>query len=145
MEIINLSVAQAQDNELCFSEGLFSNDEEQFYIFAIESGELILLVRSDLSMDELMDNIQKDDKFDLEDLLAYCMESDLERFECWDGDGNEGLYEASEADDGLAFVIAYDLLAENDFENVRTMAENGDEEAEALLPVLENANNSDEE
>lgn len=145
MEIINLSVAQAQDNGLCFSEGLFSNDEEQFYIFAIESGELILLVRSDLSMDELMDDIQEDDKFDLEDLLAYCMESNLERYECWDGDGNEGLYEASEADDGLAFVIAYDLLAENDFENVRTMAENGDEEAEALLPVLGNAAHSDEE
>ena len=32
-----------------------------------------------------------------------------------------------------------------DFENVRTMAENGDEEAEALLPIWENAAHSDEE
>ena len=145
MEIIKLTSGQAQDNEICFSECLFSNDEGQFYILAIESGELVLLVRSDLSLDELVDNVREDDEFDLEDLLAYCMESDMERYECWDGDGNEGLYEASEADDGLAFVITYDLLAENDFENVRTMAENGDEEAEALLPVLEDANNSDEE
>ena len=145
MEIIKLTSGQVQDKEIRFSEGIFGNDDVQFYIFAIESGELILLVRSDLSLDELMDNVREDDEFDLEDLLAYCMESDMERYECWDGDGNEGLYEASEADDGLAFVITYDLLAENDFENVRTMAENGDEEAEALLPVLEDVNNSDEE
>lgn len=145
MEIIKLTTAHAQNNEDRFSEALFRNDEGQFHILAIESGELILLVRSDLSLEKLMDSAREDDEFDLEDLLAYCMESNMERYECWDGDGNEGLYEASEADDGLAFVIAYDLLAENDFENVRTMAENGDEEAEALLPVLEDANNSDEE
>ena len=143
MEIIKLT-AQTQDNEICCSEGLFGNDEGQFYIIAIESGELILLVRSELSLEGLMDSVREDDEFDLEDLLAYCMESDLERYECWDGDGGEGLYEASEAEDGLAFVIAYDLLAANGFENVRTMAENGDEEAEALLQVLEDANTSDE-
>ena len=145
MEIIKLTSGQAQDNEICFSEGTFNNDDERFYIFAIESGELILLVRSDLSLNELMENVRENDEINLEDLLAYCMESDMERYECWDGDGNEGLYEASEADNGLAFVITYDHLAANGFENIRTMAENGDEEAEALLPVLQAVNNSDEE
>lgn len=145
MEIIKLAAAQEQDNGIRFAEGMFCNNDEQFYVFAIESGELILLVRSDLSLEELMDNIREDDEFDIEDLLAYCMESDMERYECWDGDGNEGLYEASEADDGLAFVTAYDLLNANNFENVRTMAENGDEEAEALLLILTDTDDGDEE
>ena len=145
MEIIKLTSGQAQGNDICFSEGAFNNDDGQFYIFAIESDELVLLVCSYLSMEDLINNIREDDEFDIENLIAYCMESDMERYECWDGDGNEGLYEASETDNGLAFVITYDHLAANGFENVRTMAENGDEEAERLLPILENTHLSDEE
>ena len=52
---------------------------------------------------------------DLEIVIPFCMESDSELYRCWQDDGNEGLCEAAESDFGLAFVIVYDLLAENDF------------------------------
>ena len=140
MEIVKLTSRQEQGGDIYFSEGVFSKEDGQLHIFAIESGELVLLVRSECALGELAESIQEDAECNLEELLAYCMESDMERYECWDGDGNEGLYEASEAEDGLAFVIVHDILRENDFENVRTMVENGDAEAENLLSELESIN-----
>ena len=168
MEIIELSLGETEDREMCFSEGMFCQEDTTFYIFAIASGELILLVHSDLSLAEFANSIQDECEFDpcecdvvswnteaktatqhtmaldLESIMAYCMESDMECYQCWKHDGNEGLYEPSESEDGLAFVIAHDLLALDNFENVRTMAEN-DEDAAVLLAVLEEASfNSDE-
>lgn len=56
---------------------------------------------------------------DIENVLAHCMKSDLETYQCWRHDGNEGFYEASDSDAGLAFVVVHDLLATTGFPNVR--------------------------
>ena len=171
MEILTLTLGKATDRDISFAEGLFSKNDENFYIFAITSDELTLLVRSELSLTELMVSIQEagevefepfdcnivswsaeskcisteNAELDIEGLLAYCMESDMEAYQCWYHDGNEGLYEASEADDGLAFVIVHDLVSLNNFENVRTMAED-DEDAVSLIAILDELNfTSDEE
>lgn len=147
-----------------------SENDEHFYAFAITNGELTLLVRSDASLSELLEGLKEsgDEEaivyeydvvswdaqnnqvclettaLDLESVLAHCMESNLENYHCWKNDGNEGLYEASESDNGLAFVIAYDLLAKNNFENVRAMVED-DADAAFLLSILDEANLDDKE
>lgn len=159
MNIIKLLFGQTEDMDIRFAEGLFSQEDEEFYIFAITSDELVLLVRSQSSLVELYQNMQdnSDDDFissnyeinswsaqnkttcresaelDLESVLAYCMECDLETYQCWHNDGNEGLYEASESDAGLAFVVVHDLLATNGFSNVQEMLEDDD----TLIDLLE--------
>lgn len=162
MEIIKLSLGETEDREMCFSEGMFRQEDTVFHVFAIASGELILLVHADLSLAEFADSIQDECEFescecavvswntetktatqhtvafDLESITAYCMESDMECYQCWHHDGNEGLYEAAESEYGLAFVIAHDLLALDNFENVRAMAEEYEDAAE-LLSVLKEA------
>lgn len=79
---------------------------------------------------------------DIENVLAHCMESDLETYQCWRHDGNEGFYEASNSDAGLAFVVVHDLLATTGFPNVREMLEDND----TLTALLEEVDfNSGEE
>lgn len=163
MEIINLALGEAEGMDTSFAGGLFSENGEQYYIYAITNGELTLLVRSDISLFELMHNIQEECEecsacdynvkfwdaenksskenivgFDLESVLAYCMEGDLESYQCWNNDGNEGLYEASESDNGLTFVIVHDLLfaSYDNFQNIRSMAKN-DREIKTLLELIE--------
>ena len=170
MKIIRLTIGETKEIDACFAEVLLSENDEHFYTFAITNGELTLLVRSDASLSELLEKIKESGDedaivydydvvswdaqnnqvcreitaLDLESVLAHCMESDLENYQCWNNDGNEGLYEASESDSGLAFVIAYDLLAKNDFENVRAMVED-DEGAAFLLSILDEANLDDKD
>ena len=162
MEIIKLSLGETEDREICFSEVMFCQEKIFFHVFAIASGELILLVNADLSLEEFADSIQDECEFepceckfvswnteaktiaqhimalDLENIMAYCVESDMECYQCWRHDGNEGLYEAAESEYGIAFVIAHDLLALDNFENVRAMAEEYEDAAE-LLAVLKEA------
>ena len=79
---------------------------------------------------------------DVESVLANCMEGDLETYQCWRHDGNEGLYEASESDAGIAFVVVHDLLATNGFPNVREMLEDDD----TLIALLDEIDfNSEDE
>lgn len=169
MEIITLQVGRTEEIDAGFAEGLFSDGDESFRIIAIDNGELSLLVNSDLSLAELMEEACGDEEssaceyeitswdaeskevsnqtaeLDLESVLAYCMSNEFECYECWRNDGNEGLYSASEADKGLAYVLLYDLLQSNGFQNLREIAENGDEEAQGLLSILEEMNADDAE
>lgn len=162
MEIVKIAVGRAEESDICFAESVFVQEDQENFVFAIETDELILLVRSDVPFLKLHQNIQENSEddcntcdyavdswdakgkttsketveLDLEQVLAYCMESDLETYQCWRHDGNEGLYEASESDGGLAFVLAHDLLTSDDFPNVREMVEDDDDGAE-LISLLE--------
>lgn len=160
MEIIKLTVGKTEEIDASFAEGLFSCDGEQFFVLAIASGEMTLLVKSEASLVELHQDLEEDDEFkaceysinflqtddyklnqemmnlDLEILIPFCMESDSEFYQCWLGDGNEGLCEAAESDSGLAFVIVYDLLAGNDFSNTFELL-GGDT---ILSPILDEIN-----
>lgn len=160
MEIFSLKMGATADIDASFAEGAFSEEGSNFFAFAVTSGELTLLVRSDISLFEIMDKIQEngedlsmydydivswnEDKgihkitatLDIETLLANCMDSGLESYQCWYRDGNEGLSEACESESGFAFVLVHDLTAMNNFHNVRTLL-NGNESAEWLLNVLD--------
>lgn len=107
MEIVKLSLDETENCEMCFSEGMFYQEDTTFHIFAIASGELILLVHADLSLAEYADSIQDECDFepcecdvvswntetktatqhtvtlDLESIMAYCMESGMECYQCW--------------------------------------------------------------
>ena len=166
MEIIKLSVGENEELDISFAEGEFSFNDESFFVYAISTGEMMLLVKADCSLDEMNQSIQEDDSdydgcdynvsswdaknkrstarvvdLDVENVLAHCMESDLETYQCWRHDGNEGLCEASESDDGLAFVVVHDLLATNGFQNVREMLEDDD----TLTALLEEVDFNSEE
>lgn len=131
MKLINLKTGLAQDGETCFSEAWFQNEDGAFWVFCMEADELCLLVRSDVPMLEMAESMDltegmpyevrsadcdreepetQEIECDLFELIAYCGESELEHYECWKHDGGEGVYTAAEADDGIAFVIAYGLL-----------------------------------
>ena len=153
MEIIKLTVGENEDLDIGFAEGEFSFNDETFFVYAISTGEVVLLVKADCSLDEMNQSLQEDTAeyrlsswdiqnkkssasvvdLDVESVLANCMESDLETYQCWRHDGNEGLCEASESDVGLAFVVVHDLLATNGFTNVREMLEDDDD----LFALLE--------
>ena len=157
MELHRLVLGETGKHGISFAEGEFLKDGERFCAFAFISGDLLLFVRSDLSMLELMNSIKKkrtcdlsvvswnaEDNcstkqhvdLDIESILAYCLESDLERYECWRGDGGESMAEAFGSDDALALLVVYDLLFHG-FESVSMAAENGDEDAENFLQILE--------
>ena len=131
MKLINVKTGLAQDGETCFSEAGFQNEDGAFWVFCMEADELCLLVRSEMPMLELAESMDltegmpyevrsadcggeapemQEIECDLFELIAYCGESELEHFECWKHDGGEGIYTAAEADDGIAFVVAYGLL-----------------------------------
>ena len=153
MEIIKLSVGENENLDFGFAEGEFSFNDETFFVYAISTGEMTLLVKADCSLDEMNQSMQEDTAeyrvsswdvqnkkssagvvdLDVESVLANCMESDLETYQCWRHDGNEGLCEASESDAGLAFVVVHDLLETNNFSNVREMLEDDD----TLIALLE--------
>lgn len=153
MEIIKLSVGGNEDLDIGFAEGEFSFNDETFFVYAISTGEVVLLVKADCSLDEMNQSLQEDTAeyrvsswdvqnkkssasvvdLDVESVLAHCMESELETYQCWRHDGNEGLCEAAESDAGLAFVVVHDLLAMNGFSNVREMLEDDD----TLIALLE--------
>ena len=162
MEIIKLSIGVTKDIDLCFAEGEFFFNDEAFFVYAISTGDLTLLVKADCSLGELNQSLQEDTAeyevsswdvqnkkssasvvaLDVESVLAHCMESDLETYQCWRNDGNEGLCEASESDVGLAFVVVHDLLVTNGFSNVREMLEDDD----ALIALLDEIDfNSEDE
>lgn len=167
MEIIKLSIGENEEHEISFAEGEFSFNDESFFVYAISSGDMMLLVKADCSLYEMNQSIQEDDSdyigcdysvsswdaknksstasvvdLDIENVLVHCMESDLETYQCWRHDGNEGLYEASDSDAGLAFVVVHDLLATTGFPNVREMLEDDD----TLTALLEEVDfNSGEE
>lgn len=160
MEIIKLTVGKTEEIDASFAEGLFSCDGEQFYVLAIASGEMTLLLKSDVSLEELHQNLTEDEEYntceycidffqtednklnqgminlDLEILIPFGLEGDSEFYQCWRGDGNEGLCEAAESDTGFAFVIVYDLLARNDFSNTFELL--GDDTV--LSPILNKIN-----
>ena len=160
MEIIKLTVGENEDLDISFAEGKFSVNDETFFVYAISTGELILLAKSDVSIGNLQKSIEEEVEldlyaynsnswiqgsktisnkvleFDLESILAYCMENEFECYQCWRHDGNEGLCEAAESDSGTAFVIVYDLITESDFPNTRELLA-GNEEDEILLATLD--------
>ncbi len=119
------------DTEIAFAEIGFEDENGDSFVFCIESGDLCLLVYSEKSMFSIAEDLdipagheitfiisegqyeapQKQIlPFSCEDLLAYCMESEIERYECWRDDGGEGVYEASESENGIKFEIAYDFM-----------------------------------
>ena len=125
-------------------------------MYALSTGEVMLLVKADCSLDEMNQSLQEDTAeyrvsswdvqnkkssasvvdLDVESVLAHCVESDLETYQCWRHDGNEGLCEASESDAGLAFAVVHDLLAMNGFSNVQEMLEDDDAWSAILKPQL---------
>lgn len=74
-------------------------------------------------------------EIDLESILAYCMENEFEYYQCWRHDGNEGLCEAAESDNGTAFVVVYDLITESNFLNTHELLA-GREDDDLLLDAL---------
>ena len=160
MELIKCTTGKSAENDICFAEGKFSCEGEHFFVFAITSGELTLLVKSELSLQQLHQELTEsydlnfcrynteswnveDQKLnqdainlDLEEMVSFCMENDLECYQCWHADGNEGLCEAAESDTGVLFVIVYDLLLENNFSNTFNFLEDDT----SLSPVLNKIN-----
>lgn len=131
MIIKKLVKGTENDTEIAFAEIGFWDENGDSFVFCIESGDLCLLVYSEKSMFSIAEDLDipaeheitfiiiEDQNeapkkqtlpFSCEDLLAYCMESELERYECWRDDGGEGVYEASESENGIKFGITYDFM-----------------------------------
>lgn len=131
MIIKKLVKGTEKDTEIAFAEIGFGDENGDSFVFCIESGDLCLLVYSEHSMFSIAEDLEIPAEheitfiinegqnevpqkqilpFSCEDLLAYCMESELERYECWRDDGGEGIYEASESENGIKFEIAYDFM-----------------------------------
>ena len=58
MEIIKLSVGENEELDISFAEGEFSFNDESFFVYAISTGEMMLLVKADCSLDEMNQSIQ---------------------------------------------------------------------------------------
>ena len=59
MEIIKLSVGENEELDIGFAEGEFSFNDETFFVYAISTGNLTLLVKTDCSLDEMNQSLQE--------------------------------------------------------------------------------------
>ena len=103
--------------------------ERSCWFYCISQDELCLLARDELSPIELTAQLESDavvkvecfdvetnslkteeDGVDIDALLAFFMEKEDEKYECWDHDGGEGISEAASSENGRCYVLAYKLL-----------------------------------
>lgn len=50
MKIIKLTVGENEDLDTYFAEGRFYNNDEDFFVYAVSTGEMILLAKSNISI-----------------------------------------------------------------------------------------------
>jgi len=147
MELIRLNRAIDSDGEFLFAELAFSDDGDIVNAICIEANELRLLVNSEMSVEDIVDEMEfgvgpefeietvdaqgnitnAQQTIDIEALLAYFMESDMERYECWKADlGEEGLCEAEESEAAVPLFLAYDYLRSSSADNVYRLLESAE-------------------
>ena len=138
------------DGEFLFSELIFDLDGEIVNAICIEANEFRLLVRSDENMDTLMRDMDSDEGFefetttiddqgnetedrlviDIEALIAYFMENDVEQYECQKNDlGDEGLCEAQESDVAIPLLLAYEFIRSGSSESIYSLLQVAESDA----------------
>ena len=139
MELIKACKGYDADAEFVFSQLVFSCEDELIYAICIEANELRLLVNSEKSIDDILEEIEAGDGHDfhitvenadgqterfnqtieIEALLTYFIENDVEHYQCWKADlGDEGLCEAEESEAAIPLFMAYDFLRNASVEHV---------------------------
>lgn len=129
MRIKGLSKGYLSNTDMCYAEVIFE-EEETFSIICVEANDLCLLVRTDITMAEICESLDAEENYEyevlsyyggeevnketvelnLEAIMELCMNSDWEKYECWDYDGGEGICSAAESKVGIAYLIAYDFM-----------------------------------
>lgn len=132
MKILELRRGNDTEMEFSFAEIILENDENVLSAICIEANELRLLVCSEnglavlseeleLTEDGLVfevetvnaegESLSENHQINIEELLAYFMNSDLEKYECWRNDcGEEGLSEAAESNFAVPLLLAYSYI-----------------------------------
>ena len=131
MKLVELSKGFTRESDVLYAQVQAVNNGETRYVFCIEANEMQLYVSSDKSILEIWDELEseseieyeitscdadgqvvvtKDVFVDLEEILAYCMESDLERYECYDGDISDSIEEILESENAPLFAMCYDFM-----------------------------------
>ena len=131
MKLVELSKGFTNDTDFLYTQVQTVNNEESKYVFCIEANEMQLYVSSGKSILEIWDELENDSEIeyeitscnadgqvsvtkdvfvDLEEILAHCMESDLERYECYDGDISDSIEEILESENAPLFAMCYDFM-----------------------------------
>ena len=131
MKLVKLSKGFTNDTDFLYTQVQVADSEKSQNVFCIEANEMQLYVSSDKSILEIWDELEseseieyeitscdtdgqvsvtKDVFVDLEEILAHCMESDLERYECYDGDISDSIEEILESENAPLFAMCYDFM-----------------------------------
>ena len=131
MKLTELSKGFTTETDVLYAQIHAVDNGEPCYVFCIEANEMQLYVSSDKSILEIWDelgseseieyeitscdaggqvSVIKDVFVDLEEILAYCMESDLEHYECYDGDISDSADMILESESAPLFAMCYDFM-----------------------------------
>ena len=131
MKLVELSKGFTSESDVLYAQVQAVNNGETRHVFCIEANEMQLYVSSDKSILEIWDELESDSEIeyeitscnadgqvsvtkdifvDLEEILAYCMESNLEHYECYDGDISDSADMILESENATLFAMCYDFM-----------------------------------
>jgi len=151
MKILELRRGNDTEMEFSFAEMLLENGENAISAICIEANELRLLACSENGIAALSEELELTEdgldfevetvnaegeslsenlQLNIEELLAYFMNSDLEKYECWRNDcGEEGLSEAAESDFAVPLLLTYSYIRGASADDILAQFEEADAES----------------
>lgn len=127
VEIVKLRKGLCEDGDLSFSEIAFSSGDSEYWVIAMNAGEIEFYLCSAKPLfslaDEMgltadwgfeitesgegQDNGSSIQTISMEELIVALQESDFEHYECWRNDGSEQLSEMAESEHANELLVTY--------------------------------------